>query len=160
MLKIQARVAYDTEDLAQCKELSARMSPTDPDTLLLRASLLYKESKFAEAERGFAEVQKMAGWSPRLGYNLALCAYKLRAFTQAAKGVAEVIERGVREHPEFATAGAEGPTRSVGNSQALRDSFLVEAFNLKAAIEYSLKKGTTQSIALKLCSRSSETDHG
>jgi hypothetical protein len=29
--------------------------------------------------------------------------------------------------------------RSVGNSQALRDTALVEAFNLKAAIEYTMK---------------------
>jgi tetratricopeptide repeat protein 30 len=30
--------------------------------------------------------------------------------------------------------------RSVGNSQVLKDTALVEAFNLKAAIEYSLKQ--------------------
>jgi hypothetical protein len=39
--------------------------------------------------------------------------------------------------------GTEGvDIRSVGNSQALHESFLIEAFNLKAAIEFTLKNST------------------
>jgi tetratricopeptide repeat protein 30 len=37
----------------------------------------------------------------------------------------------------MATEGIE--VRSVGNSQKLHETFLIEAFNLKAAIEYQLK---------------------
>lgn len=37
----------------------------------------------------------------------------------------------------MATEGLE--TTSVGNSQLLHETYLVEAFNLKAAIEYDLK---------------------
>jgi tetratricopeptide repeat protein 30 len=37
----------------------------------------------------------------------------------------------------MATEGLE--TTSVGNSQVLHETYLVEAFNLKAAIEYDLK---------------------
>jgi tetratricopeptide repeat protein 30 len=39
----------------------------------------------------------------------------------------------------MATEGIE--VRSVGNSQVLHETFLIEAFNLKAAIEYRLKNG-------------------
>lgn len=35
--------------------------------------------------------------------------------------------------------------RSVGNSSVLRETALIEAFNLKAAIEYQVKNGTTSS---------------
>lgn len=56
--------------------------------------------------------------------------------------IAEIIEKGTREFPELGVAtneeGAEIP--SVGNTQALKESALIEAFNLKAAIEYNLKK--------------------
>jgi len=54
---------------------------------------------------------------------------------------AEIIERGVRSHPELsvgsATDGVE--VRSVGNTPVLRETALVEAFNLKAAIEFNMK---------------------
>ena len=40
----------------------------------------------------------------------------------------------------MATEGIE--VRSVGNSQVLHETFLIEAFNLKAAIEYRLKNGS------------------
>merc|ERR1712125_8248 len=54
-----------------------------------------------------------------------------------------IIERGVRDHPELSVGGyTEGgalPARSVGNTGALKETALVEAFNLKAAIEYQSK---------------------
>ena len=50
----------------------------------------------------------------------------------ALKNIAEIIERGVREHPELSvgsnTEGVE--VRSVGNSQVLRETALIEAFGL------------------------------
>jgi len=55
----------------------------------------------------------------------------------------DVIDRGVREHPELgigvATEGIE--VRSVGNTPTLHESALVEAFNLKAAIRFENDDG-------------------
>ena len=57
------------------------------------------------------------------------------------KHIADIIERGIREHPELSvgmqTEGIE--VRSVGNTLTLHETALIEAFNLKAAIEYVLK---------------------
>lgn len=36
-----------------------------------------------------------------LQYNIALCCYKLKQYSQALKHLAEIVERGVREHPEL-----------------------------------------------------------
>jgi tetratricopeptide repeat protein 30 len=46
----------------------------------------------------------------------------------------------VREHPELSVgSNTDGiDVRSVGNSQVLQETCLIEAFNLKSAIEYSL----------------------
>jgi len=45
----------------------------------------------------------------------------------------------MREHPEFVPVDeGAGDRRSVGNTLALHETSLVEAFNLKAAIEHSL----------------------
>ena len=59
----------------------------------------------------------------------------------ALKHIAEIIERGVREHPELSVGSqTEGvDVRSVGNSMVLEETALVEAFNLKAAIEFQMK---------------------
>lgn len=55
--------------------------------------------------------------------------------------LADIIEQGIREHPELSvgmtTEGIE--VRSVGNTLTLHETALTEAFNLKAAIEYQLK---------------------
>lgn len=78
---------------------------------------------------------------PDLLYNLAVCHYILKQYTQAMKYIGEIIELGIREHPELSvgmnTEGIE--VRSVGNTEVLHESVLVEAFNLKAAIEFQLK---------------------
>jgi tetratricopeptide repeat protein 30 len=36
-----------------------------------------------------------------LQYNIALCCFKLKQYSQALKHLAEIVERGVREHPEL-----------------------------------------------------------
>lgn len=65
----------------------------------------------------------------------------MKEYAPAIKSIADIIERGIRDHPELsvgmATEGLE--VRSVGNTLALHKSALVEAFNLKAATEYQLK---------------------
>jgi tetratricopeptide repeat protein 30 len=57
------------------------------------------------------------------------------------KSISEIIEKGIKEHPELSvglqTDGIE--VASVGNTIILHESCLVEAFNLKAGIQYNLK---------------------
>lgn len=79
---------------------------------------------------------------PDLLYNLAVCYYQLKRYSEAAAYIGEIIEQGIQEHPELAVgANTEGgiEVRSVGNTEILHESALVEAFNLRAAIEYQLK---------------------
>lgn len=107
--------------------------------------------------------------SAALSYNIALCHYSLKNYNQAVKYIEEIIERGIREHPGAAALGVsllfsvpatlpltagfffllpelsvglttEGiDIHSVGNTLVLHQTALVEAFNLKAAIEYQRK---------------------
>lgn len=66
--------------------------------------------------------------------------YNAKQYGPALKHIAEIIERGVREHPELSVGSqADGvEVRSVGNSATLKETALIEAFNLKAAIEYNM----------------------
>ena len=65
----------------------------------------------------------------------------MKKYVPALKFIADIIEKGVKEHPELCVGMASQglDIKSVGNSQTLHETFLIEAFNLKAAIEFTLK---------------------
>lgn len=71
--------------------------------------------------------------------------------TIALFSIADIIEQGIREHPELgvgmATEGIE--VRSVGNTLTLHETALTEAFNLKAAIEYQLQNCNCTKLVVK-----------
>nr|KAJ3418848.1 Tetratricopeptide repeat protein 30A [Polyrhizophydium stewartii] len=128
IIKLQAAIKYEMDDLAGCKALVDQCPGDDPDALVNQACLLFKEAKYDEACAKYAEASKVLGYKAELSYNVALCYYMTKQYVPALKNIAEIIEKGIREHP-----GA------VGNSQLLHETYLIEAFNLKAAIEYHLK---------------------
>ncbi len=112
--------------------------------------LLYKEGRYEEALAKFSAAQQVLGYDPHLSYNVALCHYRMKDLAPALKHIADIIERGIRDHPELSvgmqTEGIE--VRSVGNTLMLHETALVEAFNLKAAIEYVLKNNEAAKEAL------------
>jgi len=141
VLKLQASIKYESNDLVGCKALVDDCAADDPDTMINQACLLFKEKKYEEACSLYTDALKIIGYQAELSYNIALCHYLLKQYVPALKFIADIIEKGIKEHPELsvgmATEGIE--VRSVGNSQVLHETYLVEAFNLKAAIEYQLK---------------------
>ena len=81
---------------------------------------MYKEGNYDDARKLFTTALTTSGYQPELAYNIALCFYQVKQYGPALKHVAEIIERGVTEHPELSVgAAADGAeVRSVGNSQA------------------------------------------
>eukprot|EP00003_Mantamonas_plastica_P004635 TRINITY_DN1366_c0_g1_i5.p1 TRINITY_DN1366_c0_g1~~TRINITY_DN1366_c0_g1_i5.p1 ORF type:complete len:531 (+),score=213.64 TRINITY_DN1366_c0_g1_i5:114-1706(+) len=119
-------------------------SAEDRDTIVNHACVLYKEGKFEEAKKEFIESMNSTNYEADVAYDIALCHYRLNEFGEAVGYISEIIQRGISEHPELSVSigtskqnGVE--LRSVGNSQILMETALVEAFNLKAAIEYQEK---------------------
>ena len=141
MMMLQAATKYEQDDLVGCKAQCDRCLTDDPDVVVAQACIAFKEKKYEEANKNFTEAMNTLGYQPDIAYNIALCHYQLKQYGPALKHIAEIIERGVREHPELSVgSSADGiDVRSVGNSQVLRETALVEAFNLKAAIEYNMK---------------------
>lgn len=41
------------------------------------------------------------GYNTEIGYNIALCHYKMKQLAPSLESIAEIIEKGVREHPEL-----------------------------------------------------------
>ncbi len=71
--------------------------------------ILYKEGKFEEARNKFQEAINIMGYNCEMAYNIALCHYKMKQLAPSLKNIAEIIEKGVREHPELGVgANADG----------------------------------------------------
>uniref|UniRef100_A0A1B6E2P5 Tetratricopeptide repeat protein 30 n=1 Tax=Clastoptera arizonana TaxID=38151 RepID=A0A1B6E2P5_9HEMI len=139
--KLKAAIKYGEEDLISAKVLMENTNEDDPDIEINYGCLFYKEERYDDALQKFTTALLVLGYNPHLSYNVALCYYRLKEYAPALKHIADIIERGIREHPELsvgmATDGIE--VRSVGNTLSLHETALIEAFNLKAAIEYQLK---------------------
>lgn len=141
MLHLQAAIKYEQDALPATKSYVDQCIPDHPDTVVLSAAILYKEGQFEPAMKKFRDAMNSLGYQSDLAYNIALCFYKQKQYAQAMKHINEIIDQGVMLHPEL-SVGSSTPgyeVRSVGNSQTLKETALIEAFNLKAAIEYQLK---------------------
>nr|XP_003700209.1 PREDICTED: tetratricopeptide repeat protein 30A isoform X4 [Megachile rotundata] len=139
--KLQAAIKYGQDDMVAAKNLVDQCPVDDVDTEINLGCLLYKEEQYEQALKKFANALQIAGFKPHLSYNVALCYFKLKEYAASLKHIADIIEQGIREHPELGvgmtTEGIE--VRSVGNTLTLHETALTEAFNLKAAIEYQLQ---------------------
>ncbi|XP_063978262.1 intraflagellar transport protein 70A [Diachasmimorpha longicaudata] len=139
--KLQAAIKYGQEDILAVKGLIDQCNADDADTEVNLGCLTYKEGEYEKALKKFLGTLQITGFKPHLSYNVALCYYKLKEYAASLKHIADIIEQGIREHPELSvgdrTEGIE--VRSVGNTLTLHETALTEAFNLKAAIEYQLQ---------------------
>ncbi|XP_028657098.1 tetratricopeptide repeat protein 30A-like [Erpetoichthys calabaricus] len=150
VLKLQAAIKYGEEDLSGTKSLVEQLPSDDPDSEINLGCLLYKEAAYEEASKKFISAMQVLGYQPDLAYSIALCYYSMKQFMPALKYVSDIIEHGIREHPELSvgmtTDGID--VNSVGNTHVLRETALIEAFNLKAAIKFHLKNYHGAQVAL------------
>ncbi|VDO09216.1 unnamed protein product [Rodentolepis nana] len=148
--KLQAAICFDIGDIPGASSFVQQCADDDPDIIINTGSLLYQEGKYKEACTLFLKALSIVGFQPIVVYYVALCYYKLKLYTQAMKYIADIIERGIHTNPELGvgmiTEGVE--VRSVGNTPTLHETALVEAFNLKAAIEFNLGNMTSAREAL------------
>ncbi|GMT30723.1 hypothetical protein PFISCL1PPCAC_22020 [Pristionchus fissidentatus] len=105
------------------------------------ACLEYKEGNIDKALERFYTVSNSIGYRPDLSYAIALCHYRRKEYASSLKFIADIIDNGSTYHPELGVgAASEGlELRSVGNTLLLHETSLVEACNLKFAIEYDAR---------------------
>uniref|UniRef100_A0A915DKY2 Tetratricopeptide repeat protein 30 n=1 Tax=Ditylenchus dipsaci TaxID=166011 RepID=A0A915DKY2_9BILA len=150
VVKLDAAIKYREEDLNNARILVEQFESDDPDVEVNMACLDFKEGKYQEALTRFTKATQLHGYQSDLTYDLALCHYQLKEYQQALKYISEIVDRGVKDYPELnvgmMTEGID--VRSVGNTLLLHETALVEACNLKFAIEYKLKNLESASEAL------------
>merc|ERR1712232_1548727 len=144
VMLLQAAISYEQDEVQLARSILDQCSPEAEERQVFEGALLWKEKRFPDAMKQFTDAMNTAGYQPDLAYNIGLCYYSMGQYGPTLKHVAEIIERGVRDHPELSVGalseGAGGlAARSVGNTGVLRETALIEAFNLKAAVEYMMK---------------------
>lgn len=141
LTKLQSAIKYGQEDIVAAKSLVDSCSADDPDRDINFGCLLYKEGKYEEALQKFLRISQVIGFNAHLQYNVALCYYRLKEHALSLKHINNIVERGIRDHPELSVGmqGEGAEIKSVGNTLTLHETALTETFNLKAAIEYQGK---------------------
>lgn len=79
----------------QISEIKASVYTLDGHSSLC----VIQEGRFDEACVKFTTAMQFMGYQPDLSYNIALCHYMLKQYAPALKHIADIIERGIREHP-------------------------------------------------------------
>mmetsp|Transcript_4542 Transcript_4542/g.11650 ORF Transcript_4542/g.11650 Transcript_4542/m.11650 type:complete len:654 (+) Transcript_4542:121-2082(+) len=141
--KLQAAIKFQMDDMATSRALVETCPAEDPDTMVNQACIMYAEQRYDEALAKFNEAMNLVSFREDLAYNIALCHYRRKEFTQALEYIIKIIQVGL-ERAEmkvgWRTEGIE--VRAVENSKLLHQTALIETFNLKASIEYKMKQFT------------------
>ncbi|RCN40236.1 tetratricopeptide repeat protein [Ancylostoma caninum] len=150
VIKLESAIKYREEDLNNARILVEQYPADDPDTEMNLACLDYKDGDYDKAQERFNNASSIMGYQPELAYAIALCHYRKKEYPQALKFITDIVDRGIKDHPELGvgmvTEGMD--LRSVGNTMKLHETSLVEALNLKFAVEYKLKNFTAAQEAL------------
>ncbi|XP_037817346.1 tetratricopeptide repeat protein 30 homolog [Lucilia sericata] len=139
-LQLQSAILYSSEDFAGAQSVLNQRSSGTADTLNDEGCLLYQADQFESAVQRFNTALQVGGFNPLIAYNLALSHFRKKEKTQALDFTNEIVERGIRNHPELgigAQIDTDGSARSVGNPITMALSGITQALNLKAAIEYN-----------------------
>lgn len=132
-------IKYETNDLIPALRIAQTMESTDACFIVLEAAIYLKQNRIEDAFKLFEKARAMYGSSCEIIYNVALAHFKNKEYDKCMHFIAEIIEKGTREHPELSVGLRGDNSPIVPNSLALKESALIEAFNLKSAIEYNLK---------------------
>uniref|UniRef100_A0A8C4Q8B6 Tetratricopeptide repeat protein 30 n=1 Tax=Eptatretus burgeri TaxID=7764 RepID=A0A8C4Q8B6_EPTBU len=144
VLKLRAAIKYAEGDFHGVKVILGQLNPHDADTISNQGCMLYKDGCFEEAVEKFTHSVHLSSFSPDLSYNLALCHYQLRHYETAQKHITDIIDKEL----EMSSATDRFEITSVGKSPPLHATSMVEAVNLKAAIEFQLKNFEAAQMAL------------
>lgn len=65
----------------------------------LNAAQCLQEGHFTVALERFMTTMNIQGYQPDLAYSVALCHYQQKQYSNALKFIAEIIDRGIKDHP-------------------------------------------------------------
>ena len=138
MLALKVSILFEMDELESCEHI-INNSPTNGQWISIKASVLARQGQFVQAIDLYHQAQKELGYRAEIVYGLALSMYNLDKLQEALEKVEEILEYCRKHFPSLFPNPFEVVQKSVGNSRLLEHSYLVEATNLKALIQHSLR---------------------
>ena len=137
---LQFAIKYQMNELSDSDKILNNCAEDRQETMVCKGCVLYKEGKYEEAQVQFANAKKL-GESPDIEYNIGVCNYKLKILSQSHTCIQNIFENANKNFPDIILKSRVDkgmPKQSLANTPALYESCLIEAYNLKAAIDYQL----------------------
>jgi len=151
VLKLKAAIRFAEDDLSGAQQILAEVKQEDIQTQINAAVMMIRDEKYSQALEKLLQCQRRSSWDAHVVYNIALCYYRMHELKECSKHCNEIISNGIKSHPEFligtVTEGL-GDFQTISNTFALQKSALVEAFNLKAAMDFRSGKMSEARISL------------
>lgn len=141
-LQLKAAISYEKGNFFEAKKNLRKLESTDFTTLVNKGCIYFKEGEYDKAYNKFREAMKISGFNAELFYNLALCVYEKGEYDEANIYVDEIIDQAYRRYPQLKVSESnqvfESNKQKAG--QILRETAIVEAINLKAAVWFVKEK--------------------
>ncbi|GAU90352.1 hypothetical protein RvY_02779 [Ramazzottius varieornatus] len=149
---LKASIRFQEGETRECKALLEKCAQTNPAIVRNQASVLFQQKEYTEAAAKFSQTAAMTGFDPGCVYGQAATAYEMKDFRQCAKYLNDIISRALSTHPQFSPPFDSGTENKqvFQNSPVLQQSYLIEAYNLKAAMEHHMGNGKSRMKQTKL----------
>ena len=136
---LQFAIKYQMNELNNAHALLENSEADKEETLVSQGCVLYKENKFEDAKTKFEDAKKLCN-KPFIEYNIGVCCYKLKLLSAACASFQNILEYATQNYPEIILHNRiQGiKAASMASNPSLYESCLIEAYNLKAAIDYCL----------------------
>jgi len=122
LLLLKAQAEMESNLLSATSSTLSKCIEDDHETVIALAALEFRSKKYDEALQTFKIARQLIGDTPMLSYNITLCHYELGEYDKALSIVDDIV------------GNMEDDT------EISKDSYLVEAINLKAAILHATNK--------------------
>jgi tetratricopeptide repeat protein 30 len=138
-VQLMAATWYEKGNFFEAKKNLRKLDSADFTTLVNKGCIYFKEGEYDRAYSKFRDAFKISGFNAELFYNLALCVYEKGEYDEAKIYVDEIINQAYKKYPQLEVEEENQvfePNRQKA-AQILRETAVVEAINLKAAIYFN-----------------------
>jgi len=134
--QLKAAISFGKHNYDETREHLKRAKKKDISGVINEGCILFKEKKYPEALKKFCDGMKaIMGYHNKLYYNIALCYYRMEQYDEALKYIKIIVVKS-KDVIRKQTEGEEEKKCNEKVVHEIKQSGIIEASNLRAAIEY------------------------
>lgn len=140
---LRASIHFERGDLTSCQSVLSECKTEAAELTLASVAVMAREENWDGALAALVAVDQGDGVRSDISYGIAYCHYRKGCFDRAMQLVVKMIERGLKKESESLASRADP-----SHCQFLDEMQLIEAYNLKAAIEFDMGNAVNAAVTL------------